>query len=145
MAYAFGGRIDDDSYAVTYVDEDQGTAVTIGEINGVPFEGGGSSDFSTAEVTITVGNVEHSLTFDPFAYADSYDEMLYTKINVNVETESTYDAVLYKGHSYVQLWDYDTESYYDITKVSITGDIETIGDAEDWTLDITGNGTITIS
>ena len=49
MSYAFGGRIDDDSYAVTYIDEDQGTAVTKGEINGVPFEGGGgSSDFSTA-------------------------------------------------------------------------------------------------
>ena len=55
MAYGYGGRIDDDSYAITYVDEDQGTAVTKGEINGVPFEsggGGGSSDFSTAQVTI---------------------------------------------------------------------------------------------
>ena len=55
MAYAFGGRIDDDSYAVTYVDEDQGTVVTKGEINGVPFEGGGGGSDSpiyTANVKV---------------------------------------------------------------------------------------------
>lgn len=38
MTYAFGGRLDDDSYAITYIDEDQGTAETRGAINGVPFE-----------------------------------------------------------------------------------------------------------
>ena len=41
MSYTFGARLDDDSYALTTIDEDQGTATTKGEINGVPFEGGG--------------------------------------------------------------------------------------------------------
>lgn len=58
MSYAFGGRLDDDSYAITYIDEDQGTAVTKGEINGVPFEGGGGGGDSL----ITTANVKVNYT-----------------------------------------------------------------------------------
>lgn len=52
MIYGFGGRIDNDSNAVTMIDKENRTAETIGYVNGEYVEFGGSSDFSTAEVTI---------------------------------------------------------------------------------------------
>lgn len=55
MAYAYGMRFDDNSNAITVIDEDTQTAVTTGYIDGEYVEfggGGGSSDFSAAEVTI---------------------------------------------------------------------------------------------
>ncbi len=41
MAYAYGMRFDDDSNAITIIDEDNQTAVTTGYINGEPVEFGG--------------------------------------------------------------------------------------------------------
>lgn len=38
MARAFGGRFDDENYAVTTIDADTGTVTTVGEIAGEPFE-----------------------------------------------------------------------------------------------------------
>lgn len=55
MAYAYGMRFDDDSNAITVIDEDNQTAVTTGYIDGEYVEfggGGGSSDFSTATITL---------------------------------------------------------------------------------------------
>lgn len=55
MSYAYGMRFDDDSNAITVIDEDNQTAVTTGYIDGEYVEfggGGGSSDFSTAELTV---------------------------------------------------------------------------------------------
>ena len=71
MAYTFGARLDDDSYALTTIDEDQGTASTKGEINGVPFEGGGgSSDFSTANLSIINNSENGCLVYAPFCTND---------------------------------------------------------------------------
>lgn len=46
MIYSYGGRIDNDSNAITKIDEENRTAETKGYINGeyVEFAGGGSSD-----------------------------------------------------------------------------------------------------
>lgn len=75
MAYTFGARIDDDSYALTTIDEDQGTASTKGEINGVPFEGsgGGGEGYlglhtATVNVTFDTSNISGDIADIGYAY-----------------------------------------------------------------------------
>ena len=135
MSYAFGGRLDDDSYAVTYVDEDQGTAVTKGEINGVPFEGGGggSSDFSTAEVTITNTT---DMTIYMIVYSDDWN---CSYISVIGDSDAdTFSTILYNGKTLAFV-----TFASDSPEISTTGDVEYDEDSEGFY--ITGNGTITIS
>lgn len=130
MAYAFGGRLDDDSYAVTYIDEDQGTAVTVGEINGVPFSGGGG-DFSTAEITINNST-------DATVYLCAIDEEYGTWVKVagNEGEAETVSVPLYKGNSFAFV-----TFGGDAATVSVSGGIT----YEDDSLYITGDGSITIS
>lgn len=149
MAYAFGSRIDDDSYAVTYVDESQGTAVTKGEINGEPFEsggGGGSSDFSTAEVTVISSNGgEYIQVFSAIQdISQSYDlepnALPPVASTLDMETSSgseVIDIVMYQGHALIS----------SPKASSISGDIELIAEPfeGDAIYDITGDGTITLS
>lgn len=132
MAYTFGARLDDDSYALTTIDEDQGTATTKGEINGVPFEGGGggSSDFSTAEVTIVNAS---GVGLDAYV-ASVNDNGIPQGVIVVPTSGATTTAILYQGSGYL---------YSPANPVtSVTGDGQ-LGDDEDAI--ITGDCTITIS
>lgn len=63
MAYTFGARLDDDSYALTTIDEDQGTASTKGEINGVPFEGGPVHQTYTGNVANIMSQIPNYSAF----------------------------------------------------------------------------------
>lgn len=139
MAYAFGGRIDDDSYAVTYVDEDQGTAVTKGEINGVPFEGGGGGgDFSTAEVTITnsIGDEASVVLMVPYEGVEGDDEVSKSYLEIDDGSTKTITAILYKGLAFFQ----HAPGYY-YSSISVTGDIITANYRDAY---IAGDGTITL-
>ena len=62
MVYNYGGRVDNDSNAITKIDEENRSAETKGYINGeyVEFSGGGSSDFSTAQMTVVNNKVNTS-------------------------------------------------------------------------------------
>lgn len=138
MAYTFGARLDDDSYALTTVDEDQGTATTKGEINGVPFEGGGggSSDFSTAQVTI-VNNLANQNVEVIVAHITVDEDGLTYLTYANRQSTITIDVALYKGVSFGALGQIISEN----VEITATGGIEM--DETDFM--VTSNGTITIS
>lgn len=56
MAYAYGMRFDDDSNAITVIDEDNQTAVTTGYIDGEYVEFGGGNPNRVQTVTATAAN-----------------------------------------------------------------------------------------
>lgn len=148
MAYTFGARLDNDSYALTTIDEDHGTASTKGEINGVPFEGGGggSGDLSTAEITFvnnTGGYLDEQYFNGVPGIEDGEEWYGITDIlhvpSMNVDTSVQVTIPLYKN-SY---WTYDEN-------ITPSGKVisETSGDItieESHNVHITGDCTITIS
>ena len=94
--YAYGSRLDDDSFAITYIDEETREATTRGAINGVEFESGGgeSSDFSTAKITINYTG-EYCMINAPFATNNG--TITYTE----AQSGSASDIVLYKGRAMI--------------------------------------------
>ena len=111
--------------------------------------GGGSSDFSTAEVTI-VNNSETAVYINTqFVYEDSGDKYWEQDgYDLSAPATVTLDTILFQGVGYMTMFvsGSDMETFYDASKVSVTGDIEKVPDIDDaWWLEITGNGTITIS
>lgn len=101
MAYAYGMRFDDDSNAITVIDEENQTAITTGYINGEPVDfsggGGGSSDFSIAEVTFTaVGGFNDVV----FGIPSISDNKLTTQIEITLDDgeSMTVEVPLYKGY-----------------------------------------------
>lgn len=111
--------------------------------------GGGSSDFSTAKMTIinnktttTVGDIQ--CTNCPVVSVE--DEVLYNGFYVEANNQSVFDVVLYKGHAHID--DIQTgagfnESVDFETEVSVSGNV--VLNSDDYDIDITGDCTITIS
>lgn len=101
--------------------------------------GGGSSDFTTAEVTV-VNNSGYEFTASGVVYCADANELgegspatiFYSIFSINDGESKTLKVPLYKG---MCTWDSST-----FTDATASGDI-TI----DWAIFITGNGTITIS
>lgn len=93
--------------------------------------GGGSSDFSTAEVTIT--DTVGVRIMAPNVNQDYQDAE--GTFNPPVNTPTTYDIILYKGKAYCTI---ESEGAFNL---EVTGNIEN----DSGELTITGNGTITIS
>ena len=130
MVYGFGCRIDKDSNMITTVDESTRTATTNGYINGVPFEsgGGGSSDFSTAEVTITNTEADTQIVF---MGVNINNDQVVPDAYIN-EGTVTLVVVLYKGSQSVSVFSGSITSISgDITSLDdgfvITGDCSIIG------------------
>lgn len=71
MIYSYGGRVDNDSNAITVIDEENRTAVTTGYINGeyVEFSGGGSSWTLLTEETVTTNEVPEQGIFGIMSYS----------------------------------------------------------------------------
>ena len=133
MKYAFGARIDDDSNMITVIDEEQCTAETSGYINGVPFDsGGGSSDFSTAEVTIINNNNSEVWFIDGIVV--EADQLNIYGFKAEPNTTETVEILLYKNQAYMEIGDGFT--------YSLSGDITEVEASK---VMITGDGTITIS
>ena len=103
--------------------------------------GGGSSDFSTAEVTIT-NNLEDVVDFHGPIIIMAEDENEEDEFQMNViippSTEITIKVVLYKGSS-AEMVAYANDD--DAPEAAVTGDIH----AEGGTYIITGNGTMTFA
>ena len=105
--------------------------------------GGGSSDFSTAEVTVVNGlNIPVSAstaraceTGDMGAGAPA---MIYPEIDVMGSQSATFSIVLYKGKS-VAIF------YLESGTITVSGNITIVGEGDGIILEITGDGTITIS
>ena len=135
MAYAYGMRFDDNSNAITVIDEDNQTAVTTGYIDGeyVEFGGGGSSDFSKATISFD-GNEGISVHLTgPFIY----DGMIELTADVEVG-DGPYNIVL--APSGTEVW---IECSYGTFTVS--GDIQHVGGISSPAYNVTGDCTITIS
>lgn len=111
-----------------------GFVSAIGNISG----GGGSSDFSTAEVTITAN--ADILFYGAIALLDdlTYDDASYTVISVRAGHPETFNVIMYKGAAI--LINSDDAPF---ANVSLSGSLELIDD--DYAIKVTGDGTITIS
>lgn len=102
--------------------------------------GGGSSDFSTATVTITMPAVPYDAILIPFLTIEDDELMNQQTISPTEPTTISLEVVLYKGYCAGTLSYEDAGT--DITNLSATGDISV--DVNGY-IEITGNGTITIS
>ena len=122
MAVAFGTRINDNTNFITEIDLDNETCETTGYINGeaVDFSGGGGSgDFSTAEVEIT-------------GMAEIYGAFLKEDETYYINDSGTVTVILYKGKA--------TLSSLNAPE-NVTGDITYDSDRDE--IIVTGDGTIT--
>lgn len=104
------------------------------KVNGQEYGGGGSSDFSTAEVTV-VNSTAMPLGIE-IINIDGEENKLVSGQIVNRNTTKSVNAVLYDG-----------SQYYDVYEISgtitVSGNAEY--DAENSIITITGDCTITIS
>ena len=107
--------------------------------------GGGSSDFSTAEVTIINNKEWHIQAADcPVALVE--DEMLFGGFSVNPNSQSVFDVIIYKGYAHILeiMTGASLDTPIDLeTEASLSGNA--VYNAEDELIDITGDCTITIS
>ena len=91
MAYAYGMRFDDDSNAITVIDEDNQTAVTTGYINGeyVEFDGGGNPNHVqtiTGTATNPFGDVNVSELKTAIMNSDANAEIFMDMTQLNGST-----------------------------------------------------------
>jgi len=104
-------------------------------------EGGGSSDFSTAEVTIT-NNAGDEETAVEMSLVCVDDDQMQTSTAVDKGYSSNITAVLYKGNTYCYPYGDVLYSY------TVTGDAEVYADpdtGDEYGVIITGDCTITIT
>lgn len=107
--------------------------------------GGGSSDFSTAKMTV-INNKARAIQVIDCPVASFEDEMLFGGFSVDANHQSIFDVIIFKGHAHI--FEMVTGISYDTpvdleTEASVSGNAEY--DAEEEFIDITGDCTITIS
>ena len=95
--------------------------------------GGGSSDFSTAQVTVISHSQDNILISAPVLYTGEYNYIDGVYEMDGVSTEGVFTIVLYKASAQI---------YIPVAVASISGDIE---NHEDGYYSISGDCTITIS
>lgn len=104
------------------------------KINGEEAGGGGSSDFSTAEVTVNGNFTQSDLFIVSVIEKDPNNEDLaFPQLQSG---NSTYTVILYKGRSALMFMGSQSRT------ITVSGNIETVGTG---VYIITGDGTITIS
>lgn len=110
------------------------TATKLNNIEqGIANAGGGSSDFSIAEVTVSVGDSPNvALTC---AIADNYESEYYSNYNINIHNDTVVNVILYKGSAVAEI----TSA---IGTITTSGSITELGEGA---YVITGDCTITIS
>lgn len=121
MVYSFGCRVDNDSNAVTVIDEENETASTTGYVNGEYVEfsgGGGSSDFSTATVTIKTAvrevpffyiSTDNNKNFEDLETEEavSFSDLFGLSGILATTTPSQIEVVTYKGKTIIYSFDID--------------------------------------
>ena len=123
---------------VTAADNGKILGVVNGAWGAMDAGGGGSSDFSTAEVTFVNTTVDTFVIYMAAAFHDDTapeDDMTAATVGINASSTNIYTAVLYHGAGMLQLP--EGASY----TMSATGDIAVY----DNIAIITGDGTVTIS
>lgn len=148
MAIAYGTRINDTNF-ITEVDLDNNTCETTGYINGeaVDFSGGGSSDFSTAEVTLNltppagVSIIDYAIACEFYYPSESH---CYRISAFPVDENNKCNIILYQGFGYiVGVQANDAEyTYYDLDVETALFSGGVIFDEESGIV-VTGNGSIT--
>ena len=133
--------LDIDKYNDVDIQSVDGVIQTI-KVNGQDAGGGGSSDFSTAEVTV-INNSSSKLKAPNFVWHD--DEQLFPGFDIDPQSEVTLEGVLYKGEQVIDTLFKGSTVIVDGTGIAVTGDIENRSDESEVYIVITGNGTITIS
>lgn len=137
MAYAYGMRFDDDSNAITVIDEDNQTAVTTGYIDGeyVEFGGGGSGPVSIATLTV-INNTDSTYQFiGPSGFTNEETEYSAAVVDINIfPGENLIDMLLYNGKCVL----YTGETEPSSTSGNIEADTST-------SFIITGDCSLTIS
>lgn len=101
--------------------------------------GGGSSDFSTVEVTVTNNSTLDTMAFVPIRVDESGMSFAAPSFEIASGTHATVNVILCQGAS---LCDIDTSSAVAVN-ITATGSIQVVPDAT--ICQITGSGTITIS
>ena len=107
--------------------------------------GGGSSDFITAKLTV-INNKQWAIQAAECPNVLVEEEMLAGGFNVEDNSQSVIDVIIYKGHAYI--FEIVTGDHLDTpvdleTEASLTGNAAY--NAEEGFIDITGDCTITIS
>ena len=107
--------------------------------------GGGSSDFSTAKLTV-INNKEWYIQAADCPVALVEDEMLFGGFSVNANSQSVFDVIIYKGYAHILeiVTGASLDTPIDLeTEASLSGNAAY--NAEDVLIEITGDCTITIS
>ena len=113
MAYAYGMRFDDNSNAITVIDEDNQTAVTTGYIDGeyVEFGGGGSGPVSVATMTV-LNTTDDTYQFSgPSGFTNEETEFSAAVSEINIfPGENLIDMLLYNGKCMLNTLDVEPSS-----------------------------------
>ena len=139
-----GSEIETPSGKITITEN--GTDIDIAQyaLADVAVEGGGSSDFSTAKLTVINNKEWHIQAADcPVALVE--DEMLFGGFSVNANSQSVFDVIIYKGYAHILeiMTGASLDTPIDLeTEASLSGNA--VYNAEDELIDITGDCTITI-
>ncbi len=152
MAFEYGGRLNKGDYFSTKIDIDNETAETKGTIDGVPVEfSGGSSDFSTATITLnlTITNPDATIASEelvnpgiPYPSAENY---YYLQGGIEA-TNHEVDILLYQGVGFTEISasDEDSVPYSSIVGTpTCTGGVTYVEESEWPYFEVTGDGTIT--
>ena len=105
--------------------------------------GGGSSDFSTAEVNIINDTGSAVDISDCPQVVD--DEYMSGGISIDANTEATLSLILYKGHAFITAIAIGGTPMVGGTGITVTGDIVNESDEYEVYIEISGDGTITIT
>ena len=105
--------------------------------------GGGSSDFSTAEVTVT-NNTDTVIKLWNFPILTEADT-IFGEAELYPSVSEDFEVVMYKGTARCYVCDH-SYNIIPLAYVTVTGAIEKITDVEDedWYCLITGDGTISV-
>lgn len=104
------------------------------------YEGGGSSDFSTAEVTFVNTSSTALIYLGAVAGVDNNSIVYEETIPVST-AGSVFNAILYKGSTYVEPW---IESDGNLS-VTVSGDATATENEGEWVINVTGDCTITFA
>ena len=103
---------------------------------------GGSSDFSTAEVTLINTNADDiSIANLPIVYVD--DEEMWGNAFIDANSQATLTLILYLGKTLITSVTVGSTPLADGTGITVTGDIDNKSDEYEVYIEITGDGTIT--
>lgn len=106
MSYAYGMRFDDNSNAITVIDEENQTAVTTGYIDGEPVDfGGGGTDLFVIRLTQDHEQFSADKSFNEIQ--EAYLKKPMVLVDFTVDGDSIYHLYSYEHGDYVSSESFD--------------------------------------